>query len=123
MPVLARAKPALFDIAGRPLHLGSELGSGGEGAVYELRDRSDLVVKLYHKSLGAEKAAKIASMAKSANERLLRLTAWPTEPIRLGSGTGAVVGFTMPKITGHKQAFSLYSPKLRLQEFPRASWQ
>src|SRR5215813_4229236 len=29
----------------------------------------------------------------------------------------------MPKITGHKQAFSLYSPKLRLQEFPRASWQ
>ena len=86
MPVQARAKPALFDIAGRPLHLGSELGSGGEGAVYELRDRSDLVVKLYHKSLGAEKAAKIASMAKSANERLLRLTAWPTEPIRLGSG-------------------------------------
>ena len=29
----------------------------------------------------------------------------------------------MPKITGHKQAFILYSPKLRLQEFPTASWQ
>jgi DNA-binding helix-hairpin-helix protein with protein kinase domain len=29
----------------------------------------------------------------------------------------------MPKITGHKQAFSLYSPKLRPQEFPRANWQ
>jgi len=120
-----RAPPALIDIAGRPLHLGSELGSGGEGSVYDLRDRSDLVVKLYHKRLEAEKASKIASMAKTANERLLKLTAWPTEPIRLGSGTGAgaVVGFTMPKITGHKQAFSLYSPKLRLQEFPRASWQ
>src|SRR5207237_5171019 len=39
------------------------------------------------------------------------------------SGIGPVVGFTMPKITGHKQAFSLYSPKLRLQEFPKASWQ
>jgi DNA-binding helix-hairpin-helix protein with protein kinase domain len=120
-----RAPPALIDTAGRPLHLGSELGSGGEGSVYDLRDRSDLVVKLYHKSLQAEKASKIISMAKSANERLLKLTAWPTEPIRLGSGNGAgaVVGFTMPKITGHKQAFSLYSPKLRLQEFPRASWQ
>lgn len=118
----------MLDSAGRPLQLGPQLGAGGEGAVFELRDRSDLVVKLYRKGLEKEKAAKIARMAKAANERLLnerllKLTAWPTEPIRLGSGSGAVVGFTMPKITGHKQAFSLYSPRLRLQEFPRASWQ
>jgi len=120
-----RVPPTLLDSAGRPLQLGPQLGSGGEGSVFELRDRSDLVVKLYHKSLEPEKASKIASMAKSANERLLRLTAWPTEPIRIGSGNGAgtIVGFTMPKITGHKQAFSLYSPKLRAHEFPRASWQ
>jgi DNA-binding helix-hairpin-helix protein with protein kinase domain len=123
MPVQTRAKPALFDLAGRPLHLGSQLGSGGEGAVYELLDRSDVVVKLYHKSLDAGKASKIANMAKFSNERLLKLTAWPTQPIRVGSGTGAVAGFMMPKITGHKQAFSLYSPKLRLYEFPKASWQ
>src|SRR5215831_18937010 len=118
-----RAKPPLFDLAGRSLHLGSELGSGGEGAVYELRDRSDVVAKLYHKPLDPEKSAKIASMAKFTNERLLKLAAWPTEPIRIGPGTGPVVGFIMPKITGHRQAFSLYSPKLRLQEFPTASWQ
>jgi DNA-binding helix-hairpin-helix protein with protein kinase domain len=123
MPVQTKTKPALFDLAGRPLSLGSELGSGGEGAVYELRDRSDVVVKLYHKSLEAGKASKIVSMAKFSNERLLKLTAWPTEPIRVGSSTGAVAGFTMPRITGHKQAFSLYSPKLRLQEFANASWQ
>jgi DNA-binding helix-hairpin-helix protein with protein kinase domain len=123
MPVQTRAKPALFDLAGRPLRLGSELGSGGEGAVYELRDRFDAVVKLYHKPLDSEKSAKIATMAKFGNERLLRLAAWPTESIRVGSGTGPVVGFIMPKITGHRQAFSLYSPKLRLQEFPAASWQ
>jgi DNA-binding helix-hairpin-helix protein with protein kinase domain len=123
MPVQTRAKPALFDLAGRPLHLGSELGSGGEGAVHELRDRSDVVVKLYHKPPDPEKSAKIAIMAKFGNERLLKLAAWPTEPIRIGSGTGPFVGFIMPKITGHRQAFSLYSPKLRLQEFPTASWQ
>ena len=94
-----RAPPTLLDSAGRPLQLGPQLGSGGEGTVFELRDRSDLVVKLYHKILDAQKAAKIASMAKSANERLLKLTAWPTEPIRIGSGNGAVtiVGFTMPQ--------------------------
>jgi DNA-binding helix-hairpin-helix protein with protein kinase domain len=118
-----RAPPTLLDSAGRPLHLGPQLGSAGEGAVFELRDRSDQVVKLYHKGLEPEKALKIANMAKAANERLLKLTAWPTEPIRLSSGSRAVVGFTMPKIAGHKQAFSLYSPKLRLQEFPKASWQ
>jgi DNA-binding helix-hairpin-helix protein with protein kinase domain len=118
-----RTPPPLFDSAARRVHLGSQLGSGGEGSVYELRDRSDLVVKLYHKILEADKAAKIASMAKFSNERLLKLTAWPTEPIRVGSPTGAVVGFIMPRITGHTHAFSLYSPKLRLQEFPKASWQ
>jgi DNA-binding helix-hairpin-helix protein with protein kinase domain len=29
----------------------------------------------------------------------------------------------MPKFTAHRQAFNLYSPKRRLQEFPTASWQ
>ena len=81
MPVQTRAKPALFDLAGRPLHLGSELGSGGEGGVYELGDRPDVVVKLYRKPLDREKSAKIATMAKFGNERLLRLAAWPTEPV------------------------------------------
>jgi DNA-binding helix-hairpin-helix protein with protein kinase domain len=123
MPLQARAKPALYDLAGRPLHLGPELGSGGEGAVYEIRDRSDVVLKLYHKPLDPGKSAKIAVMARFGNERLLRLAAWPTEPVQIGSGTGPVGGFIMPKITGHTQAFSLYSPKLRLQEFPTASWQ
>ena len=74
MPVQTRAKPALFDLAGRPLNLGSELGSGGEGAVFELRDRADVVAKLYHKPLEPEKASKIASMAKFSNERLIKLT-------------------------------------------------
>ena len=119
----SRVPLPLVDSAGRPLHVGSEIGSGGEGSVFELRDRSDLVVKLYHKTLEPDKASKIASMAKIANERLLKLAAWPTEPTRARSATGAIVGFTMPKIIGHKQAFSLYSPKLRLREFPKASWQ
>ena len=123
MPVQTRAKPALFDLAGRPLHLGSELGSGFEGAVYELRDLSEVVVKLYHKPLDLEKSAKIVTMANFGSERLLKLTAWPREPIRVGSRTGPVGGFIMPKIIGHRQAFALYSPKLRLQEFPNASWQ
>jgi DNA-binding helix-hairpin-helix protein with protein kinase domain len=67
MAVRTRAKPALFDLAGRPLDLGPELGSGGEGAVYEIRDRSNVVIKAYHKPLDPKKSTKIAAMARFGN--------------------------------------------------------
>jgi len=123
MSAQAKTKPPVFDLTGRPLHLGSVLGQGGEGVVYEVRDRSDVAVKVSLNPLDAEQSAKISTMAKLGNERLLKLTAWPIEPVRVGSAAGSVVGFIMPKFTAHKQAFKLYSPKLRPQEFPTASWQ
>jgi DNA-binding helix-hairpin-helix protein with protein kinase domain len=116
-------KSSLFSLTGHPLLLGPRIGSGGEGAVYELRDRSDVVAKLYHKHPEPDKSAKIAAMAKFGNERLLKLTAWPIEPIRGGSKTGPILGFVMPKITAHKEAFSVYSPKLRVQEARTVNWQ
>ena len=121
MPVLTSTKPALFNLAGRGLHLGSQLGSGGEGAVYQVNDRPDVVAKLYHQKLDSNKAAKIAAMTNLKIERLLNLTAWPLEPIR--DESRSIVGFLMAKLIGHQVAFNLYSPKLRLQKFPNASWQ
>ncbi|HEX7968682.1 MAG TPA: hypothetical protein VF502_10710 [Stellaceae bacterium] len=112
----------LVDASGRPLRLGAELGRGGEGSVYALADRSDLVAKLYHHRPGTEKSAKIVAMAKLGSDRLLKLAAWPTSPIHEASRGGPVLGFLMPRISGHKPAFNLYSPKLRLQEFPSAGW-
>jgi DNA-binding helix-hairpin-helix protein with protein kinase domain len=114
--------PPLYDASGRRLSLGPELGRGGEGAVYALEGRDDLVAKLYHHAPGAEKSAKIVAMAKLGSERLLRLAAWPTSPIFATAKGGPVLGFLMPRISGHKPAFNLYSPKLRLQEFPSAGW-
>jgi DNA-binding helix-hairpin-helix protein with protein kinase domain len=114
--------PPLYDASGRPLRLGAELGRGGEGTVYALADRGDLVAKLYHHAPGAEKSAKIVTMARLGNERLLKLAAWPISPIHATPKGGPVLGFLMPKISGHKPAFNLYSPKLRLQEFPSAGW-
>lgn len=110
------------DASGRPLRLGAELGRGGEGSVYALADRADVVAKLYHRQPSPEKSAKIVAMARLGSERLLKLAAWPTSPIHGGSRGGPVLGFLMPRITGHKPAFNLYSPKLRLQEFPTAGW-
>src|SRR5260370_14585971 len=110
----------LVDASGRPLRLGAELGRGGEGGVHALADRTDVVAKLYHHRPGAEKSAKIVAMAKLGTDRLLKLAAWPTSPIHAASRGGPVLGFLMPRISGHKPAFNLYSPKLRLQEFPSA---
>ena len=112
----------LVDASGRPLRLGAELGRGGEGSVYALADRTEIVAKLYHHRPGAEKSAKIVAMAKLGTDRLLKLAAWPTSPIHAASRGGPVLGFLMPRISGHKPAFNLYSPKLRLQEFPSAGW-
>jgi len=112
----------LVDASGRPLRLGAELGKGGEGSVYALADQANLVAKLYHHPPGAEKSAKIVAMAKLGTDRLLKLAAWPTSAIHAASRGGPVLGFLMPRISGHKPAFNLYSPKLRLQEFPSAGW-
>ena len=112
----------LVDASGRPLRLGAELGRGGEGSVYALADRTDVVAKLYHHRPGGDKSAKIVAMAKLGTDRLLKLAAWPTSPIHEASRGGPVLGFLMPRISGHKPAFNLYSPKLRLQEFPSAGW-
>jgi DNA-binding helix-hairpin-helix protein with protein kinase domain len=112
----------LVDASGRALRLGAELGRGGEGSVFALADRTDFVAKLYHHAPNTEKAAKIVAMAKLGSERLLKLAAWPTSAIHAGGRRGPVVGFLMPRIAGHKPAFNLYSPKLRLQEFPSAGW-
>lgn len=112
----------LFDGGGRPLRLGAELGRGGEGSVYALADRTDVVAKIYHHRPNAEKSAKIVAMAKLSTDRLLKLAAWPTGSIHAASGRGQVLGFLMPRISGYKPAFNLYSPKLRLQEFPSAGW-
>src|SRR5260221_889823 len=112
----------LVDSSGRPLRLGAELGRGGEGSVFALADRADLVAKLSHHRPNEEKSAKIVAMAKLGSDRLLKLAAWPTSPIHATSRGGPVLGFLMPRISGHKPAFNLYSPKLRLQEFPSAGW-
>lgn len=110
----------LFDHRGNPILLSKELGRGGEGSVFNLQNSSEVVAKLYNKIPDAEKAEKIAAMISMGTERLLKLTTWPIHSIH--NSDNKLVGFTMPKLTGYKPIFELYSPKIRLQEFPKADW-
>ena len=109
-----------FDPSGAPVHLGKELGRGGEGAVYEINGRPDSVAKIYFKPKPGGNDEKLVVMAAMADPKLLSLAAWPTSTLH--GPSGSTLGFVMSKIAGHSPVFKLYGPKLRLQEFPKADW-
>ncbi len=109
-----------FSSAGKPVVLGPKLGQGGEGAVFEVNAYGDVVAKVYHQPATVEKAAKLTTMVKLKTERLLKLSAWPIDTLHEGSG--AVKGFVMPKVTGHRDIHILYGIKTRHAEYPEARW-
>lgn len=106
------------------IRLGDKLGSGGEGEVYEVQGRGDLVAKLYYQPPAAEKAEKLIVLSRLGTERLCKLAAWPVDVLRGESGAikGDVIGFIMKKISHAEEVHALHSPKSRLQKFPEASW-
>ena len=108
----------LTDSRGQQVQLANEIGRGGEAAVFNVRDRDDLVAKKYLPGKSND-GAKISAMLAVADRRLHSLGAWPTDTLH---DEGKIVGFLMPKIKGHRPVFDLYVPKLRLQEFPQADW-
>ena len=110
----------LFDARGNAITLAKELGRGGEGAVYDVAGRPDAVAKVYLKPPGTQLSAKLCAMAGMASVSLLKIAAWPTATLH--DSSGAIAGFTMPKVGGHKPIFQLYLPKPRLQAFPKADW-
>jgi DNA-binding helix-hairpin-helix protein with protein kinase domain len=101
--------------------LGRKIGSGGEGEVFELQGQPDLVAKLYHEPLAAERAEKLQVLARLGNERLFKLAAWPVDVVR-ATLDGQACGFLMRKISQAAEVHTLHSPKSRLQKFPEASW-
>jgi DNA-binding helix-hairpin-helix protein with protein kinase domain/Tfp pilus assembly protein PilF len=103
------------------VRLGQRIGTGAEGEVYEIQDKSDLVAKIYHEPPPPEKAEKLVLLSRLGNERLFKLSAWPVSTLR-DAPEGEVVGFVMKKISQAEEVHALHSPKSRLQKFPEASW-
>lgn len=109
----------LRDGQGRHLQLGRRLGKGGEGAVYEVRDRSGLVAKILSNP-DPERIQKLRVMTQIHSERLVKIAAWPVDLVQ--DQSGAPVGFLMPRIDDHQDIHLLYGPGTRLQQFPDAQW-
>lgn len=110
----------LKNISLSPIILGKEIGKGGEGAVFSIKNSSDLIVKTYHNPITTERADKILSMVAQKNERLLNLAAWPLASYH--EKDGRLSGFIMPWLKNYLPLFELYNPSLRLQKFPQADW-
>ena len=119
MTLSSHANSILHSTSGK-VALGSVLGRGGEGVVYEIPSKPNVVAKIYHKPIGAEKTAKLEALASMKTGGLLLLTAWPTEILR--SANGETCGFIMPRITACKDIHTLYNPRSRKTEFPQADW-
>jgi DNA-binding helix-hairpin-helix protein with protein kinase domain len=113
------ANAVLHTASGR-VTLGSLLGKGGEGGVYDIPAKPNVVAKIYHKAVDAEKAAKLDALASLATASLLSLTAWPTEVLRTNKGEAC--GFVMPRAVASKDLHILYGPRSRRSDFPLADW-
>ncbi|MBS0202441.1 MAG: hypothetical protein JSS49_06030 [Planctomycetes bacterium] len=110
-----------FDDRGHLIRLGRKLGAGGEGAVYELPENARLVAKIYHRPLSDEATAKLRAMTLLATPELTRFAALPTATITLVRN-GPVAGVLMPRVRGHAEIHTLYSPAHRKTHYPDKDW-
>ena len=100
-----------------PVPLGGELGAGGEGAVYTIRDRPDLVAKIYHPERRTSDVVKklelmIQYPPRTEDERSGRLyVAWPRSLAY--DKAGNVIGFIMPKVNKRNSLYDYYNPSMR----------
>lgn len=102
------------------IHLGQELGRGGEGAVFAIDGQKDLVAKIYSVPPDARKIQKLDAMTEAASPSLLRIAAWPVD--LLTDIKESVRGFVMPRVIARRDIHELYSPKSRSEAFPETDF-
>lgn len=110
-----------FDSRGQMIRIGKQLGTGGEGAVFEIPGDSHIVAKIYHHAVSKEKAEKLRLMTSVASDDLTKFAALPVATLS-NVQNGPVVGLLMPRVSGHSEIHNLYSPAYRKQKFPDKDW-
>ena len=115
-----RQTPKLIDNHGREIHLGEELGKGGEGRVHAINGDKTKAAKIYLKPTTQSHDAKLNAMVSMANDELFSWGAWPSHTLHEVSGKP--VGFLMPRINNHRTLYDLFNPKMRAQHFPNVDW-
>jgi Leucine-rich repeat (LRR) protein/serine/threonine protein kinase len=113
------------DSSNKRLHVGRELGRGGEGIVYGLQGDSRWVVKLYHpqKLPPPEKLRLMVNNPPDDPTRAQQHVSivWVTDLVK--NEQGDVLGCVMPKIQWGIPIHQLYNPRRRRQHFAGFTWQ
>jgi DNA-binding helix-hairpin-helix protein with protein kinase domain len=110
---------AILDDRGRLLRLGTVVGRGGEGTVYEIVGQPNALAKIYNRPMSGERSAKISAMTSAATSELFDLCAWPKS---LLSRRGTPIGLVMPRFDGRKELHVLHGPKSRKSAFPHVGF-
>jgi alpha-tubulin suppressor-like RCC1 family protein len=108
--------------SGKVLRLGSKLGGGGEGTVYDVPHAPDYVAKIYIPNRRTPQLAKKLSMMVAnqpddpTRTQLHHVSiAWPSDLIYENK---QVVGFVMPKMGKSNRLYELIQPQLRAKNHP-----
>jgi len=102
------------------------LGVGGEARILEVLDPPGLAAKLYHRPTG-DHAAKLSAMLANRPvdpmaSRGHASIAWPLEVLRASDGSGRVMGFLMPLVSGMNPIIDFYHPRTRRHRHPLFSY-
>ena len=106
--------------SGHTYALGQQIGAGGNGVVYTVARRPELVAKINKHALSAHDIDKLDVLVRAATPDLLSVAAWPMDCLK--SRAGQVVGFVMPRVVDARPLYELYSPRARVQHFPSADF-
>ena len=106
--------------AGRFITLTKQIGSGGEGDVYQHPTEPAQVIKLFKESNRRVKAEKVAAMLQLVGEQN---TGFATFPLSLVMDDSAlVVGYAMPKVMQSEPINDLLSNQQRKKTFPDSDY-
>ena len=100
--------------------LGQQIGAGGNGVVYAVARRPELVAKIQKQVPSTHDIDKLDVLVRAATPDLLSVAAWPIDCLK--SHTGQMVGYLMPRIVDARPLYELYSPRARVQHFPSADF-
>jgi len=103
----------------REYRLGNVLAEGGEGIVHYVRDREDVVAKLY-KEWEYGRDEKLRRMIALSTKRLRRVAAWPLS--QLSDDQDQMVGFVMESLDRWQPLHASYQIRTRLQHAPNRTW-
>lgn len=105
--------------SGRPLQLGSALGKGGEGKIFNVEDDPGVAVKIYTDGKEQERLPKVRAMVADHLADKTRFVSFPRDIVL---ANGRFAGFVMRKVVAAKPLFDLCITSARKSEFPDANY-